>query len=44
MLTDSEIEIRRVFEADDFGPELTPELREAEERMAAELAAKNAKK
>jgi hypothetical protein len=44
MLTDSEIEIRRVFEADDFGPELTPELREAEERLAAELAAKNAKK
>ncbi|HZH15939.1 MAG TPA: YciI family protein [Archangium sp.] len=44
MLTDSEIEIRRVFEADDFGPELTPELREAEERLAADLAAKNAKK
>ncbi|WP_375767486.1 YciI family protein [Archangium gephyra] len=44
MLTDSEIEIRRVFEADDFGPELTPELREAEERLAAELAAKAAKK
>ena len=44
MLTDSEIEIRRVFEADDFGPEFTPELREAEERLAAELAAKNAKK
>ncbi|HEX5750502.1 MAG TPA: YciI family protein [Archangium sp.] len=43
MLTDSEIEIRRVFEADDFGPELTPELREAEERLAAELAAKAAK-
>ena len=33
MLTDSEIEIRRVFEADDFGPVLTPELREAEERL-----------
>ena len=44
MLGESEIEIRRVFEADDFGPELTPELREAEERLAAELAAKNAKK
>ncbi|HYO65334.1 MAG TPA: YciI family protein [Archangium sp.] len=40
---DSEIEIRRVFEADDFGPELTPELREAEERLAAELAAKTKK-
>ena len=44
MLTDSEIEIRRVFELDEFGPELTPELREAEERLAADLAAKNAKK
>ena len=31
--TDSEIEIRQVFEASDFGPALTPELREAEERM-----------
>jgi hypothetical protein len=28
-----EIEIRQVFEADDFGPELTPELREAQERI-----------
>ncbi|AKJ06879.1 hypothetical protein ATI61_105155 [Archangium gephyra] len=44
MLTDSEIEIRQVFEADDFGPELTPELREAEERLRAESAAKAAKK
>jgi hypothetical protein len=44
MLTDSEIEIRRVFEMEDFGSELTPELREKEERLAAELAAKNAKK
>lgn len=44
MMEKSEIEIRQVFEADDFGPELTPELREAEERLAAELAAKNAKK
>ncbi|KFA93428.1 YciI family protein [Archangium violaceum] len=41
---DSELELRQVFEADDFGPELTPELRESEERLAAELAAKNAKK
>jgi hypothetical protein len=40
MLGESEIEIRRVFEADDFGPEFTPELREAEERLTAELAAK----
>ncbi|HSY65453.1 MAG TPA: YciI family protein [Terriglobales bacterium] len=30
---ESEIEIRQVFEADDFGPELTPELREQEERI-----------
>ena len=36
MLEDSEIEIRQVFEADDFGPELTPELREAEGRLRAE--------
>jgi len=34
---ESEIEIRPVFEAEDFGPELTPELREAEARMRAEL-------
>ena len=30
---DSEIEIRRVFEAEDFGEQLTPELREQEERL-----------
>jgi len=30
---DSEIEIRQVFEAEDFGPALTPEMREAEERI-----------
>ena len=35
---DSEIEIRPVFETEDFGEELTPELREAEERMRAQLA------
>jgi hypothetical protein len=32
------IEIRQVFEADDFGQELTPELREAEERLRAQTA------
>ena len=32
-----ELEIRQVFEAEDFGPEFTPELREAEEQMRAEL-------
>jgi hypothetical protein len=31
---DSEIEIRQVFEADDFGPELTHELRERQERLS----------
>jgi hypothetical protein len=35
--TDSEIEIRQVFEADDFGAELTPELREQEERLRAKV-------
>ena len=37
---DSEIEIRQVFEADDFGAEFTPELREQEERQRAQMAAK----
>jgi hypothetical protein len=36
---ESEIEIRQVFEAEDFGSELTPELRKREERMRAEVAA-----
>jgi hypothetical protein len=35
---ESEIEIRRVFEADDFGAEFTPELRAQEERLRAESA------
>ena len=35
---DSEIEIRPVFEADDFGPALTPELREQEDRLRAQAA------
>ncbi|MBT8768262.1 YciI family protein [Metapseudomonas boanensis] len=33
MPTESEIEIRQVFEAEDFGEELTPELREQEQRV-----------
>ena len=33
----SEIEIRQVFEAEDFGTEFTPELREQEERLRAQL-------
>lgn len=37
---ESEIEIRQVFEADDFGAELTPELRKREEQMRADVAAK----
>jgi hypothetical protein len=39
--TESEIEIRQVFEADDFGDEFTPELREQEERVRA-MAEKSA--
>jgi hypothetical protein len=35
---DSEIEIRQVFEAEDFGEEFTPELREQEERLRAQAA------
>ena len=34
---ESEIEIRQVFEAEDFGAELTPEVREAEQRMREKL-------
>jgi hypothetical protein len=37
---ESEIEIRQVFEAVDFGEAFTPELREAEERMRAQVATK----
>ncbi len=40
---ESEIEIRQVFEAEDFGPEFTPELREQEKRVL-EQAAANAKR
>jgi hypothetical protein len=37
---ESEIEIRQVFEADDFGAEFTPELREQEERLRQQMSAK----
>jgi hypothetical protein len=37
---ESEIEIRQVFEAEDFGPELTPELKEQQERMREQIVAK----
>jgi len=39
MPTDSEIEIRQVYEAEDFGAEFTPELREQEERVRATVKA-----
>ena len=35
---ESEIEIRQVFEAEDFGAEFTPELRQQEERLRAQIA------
>ena len=37
---DTEVEIRPLFEAADFGDEFTPELREQEERVRAQVAAK----
>jgi hypothetical protein len=39
MLSDSEIEIRQVFEPEDFGDEFTPEARAQEERIRKEIAA-----
>jgi hypothetical protein len=38
---DSEVEIRQIFEAEDFGAALTPELREQEERLRAKLQSKS---
>jgi len=38
MLSDSEIEIRQIFEAEDFGEAFTPELREQEERLRAQIS------
>jgi hypothetical protein len=37
---ESEIEIRPTFEADDFGPEFTPELREQEKRLMHQIGQK----
>ena len=37
MLGDSEIEIRQIFEAEDFGAEFTPELREQEGRLRVQM-------
>jgi hypothetical protein len=39
---DSEIEIRQVFEAEDFGEQFTPELREQEERIRAQVSGEGA--
>ena len=36
---EGEVEIRQVFEAEDFGPAFTPELREQEERLRTQIAA-----
>jgi hypothetical protein len=35
--SEGEIEIRQIFEAEDFGPALTPEVREQEERLRARM-------
>jgi len=43
MLGESEIELRQVFEAEDFGAEFTPELREQEDRLRAQIADQQAK-
>jgi len=37
---EGELEIRQIFEADDFGAEFTPELREQEQRLRAQAAAR----
>jgi hypothetical protein len=35
---EGEVEIRQVFELEDFGAEMTPELREAEDRMRRQIS------
>ena len=40
---ESDIEIRQIFEAEDFGAEFTPELREQEDRIRAEIEQKGKK-
>lgn len=37
---DTEVEIRRVFEAEDFGENMTPEMRDAEQKLRDEVAAR----
>ncbi|HEX7151221.1 MAG TPA: YciI family protein [Thermoanaerobaculia bacterium] len=39
--SESEVEIRQIFEAEDFGAEFTPELREQEDRLRAQIEKKN---
>ena len=43
MRGESEIEIRRIFEAEDFGEAFTPELREMEDRLREQVAAQQEK-
>ena len=43
MNEETDVEIRPIFEAEDFGAEFTPEAREQEERLRAEIAAKQKK-
>lgn len=38
MIEDSDIDIRPIFEAEDFGEEFTPELREQEEKLREQIA------
>ncbi|AMZ71178.1 MULTISPECIES: YciI family protein [Pseudomonas] len=38
MVSDSEIEIRQIFELEEFGESLTPELREQEERLRVQMS------
>ena len=40
MLGETEVEIRQVFEAEDFGPAFTPELQQQEERLREQIAAR----
>ncbi|MEO7851519.1 MAG: YciI family protein [Rubrivivax sp.] len=44
MLSDSEIEIRQIFAAEDFGPQFTPELRQREEALRAQIATRSESK
>jgi hypothetical protein len=41
---DTEVEIRQIFELEDFGAELTPELREQEQRQRAKIASQEGAK